>query len=77
MTLNHGDGVVRPLPDRLEADVFDLGGQRSGSDDEYSGPRRSPIGQQVGGTLGTGDDVVGHGGEPHRAKMLGNLIGTA
>ena len=47
----------------LQADVGDLGGQRFGADDRAPPPGGQLLGQQTGGALRAGDDVVGLGGE--------------
>jgi hypothetical protein len=77
MPLHDGDGVVRPLPYRLEADIGDLGCQRSGADDEHGSARRETFRKQPGGALRTGDDIVRVCGESHRTQVLGDLIRCA
>ncbi len=48
-----------------------------GANDENRRSGLQLVLEQSGGALGTGDDVVGLGGETHVAQVLGDLCGPA
>ena len=67
------DWPVGELPNRVEPDSSDLGGQRVGADDENRCVGGQLGCQQARGALGAGHDVVGFGGKTHFVQMLGHL----
>ena len=65
------------MPHRRKADAADLGGQRVGADDQHLSGLRQLLGEQSGGALRAGDDIVGFRGEAQLTQVLGDLLGAA
>ena len=62
---------------RPQADGRDLGGQRLGADDQYPRSGLQLVGQDVGGALRAGDDIVSGRREADIVQMAGDLVRAA
>jgi hypothetical protein len=77
VALHDGDRLVVRPADRPQSAAGDLVGQRLGPDDQHLGLGRQLVGQQSGGALCAGDDVVGGGTESEFGQVRGDVTGCA